>query len=605
MKSAIYAYMGVFAVVFSLTPRAARAQQFTNQAIAISQEAPGSVVLGDLPQVTEQETAKSETMRGPAMARPLHGISIQQYAAYKAQAAMVKLPARSGTVAQPLALAPVPVPAAGPAATKITAFGGLGLGCGREFPPDMALAAGPTFVLQAINGCITVMDKSGNVQAGFPKSLSSFMLVGAAAVAPPFDPRAIFDWASQRYIVSASHINGAGRSLIDVAVSQSSNPLGGWFVYHINLSGTNSIIPSSQVADFPTLGQDRRMIYVAFNAFTLPGTFNGAFMLLLNKSAMYAGASFDFFALPPAAFTVNGNELMDSLQPANVMDRTDDPRAEFVVASHNINAPGGFGCPAGCSDVAVFAISNPAFSPSSPGPEVSQVLVSTSNNYSLPPLAQQLNCATGPCLIDTGDTRVSGEAIYASGSLYAAIDTNGTGAGAGASHFLWFQIRPVLNDNDNAACTGTFQNRCPQIIAASILNEVCWACATGQGDNGTGATFYPEVQPDPEGNVLVVFNYSADDKFPSSAYATNRATQAPGTMHDSGFFLQHGLAKYELLDTSDPTNPINRWGDYTGASLDLTPGTRASFWFAGESSKSAAVYRTAIGHNAFSRPGQP
>jgi hypothetical protein len=76
-------------------------------------------------------------------------------------------------------------------------------------------------------------------------------------------------------------------------------------------------------------------------------------------------------------------------------------------------------------------------------------------------------------------------------------------------------------------------------------------------------------------------------------------------MHDSGFFLQHGLAKYELLDTSDPTNPINRWGDYTGASLDLTPGTRASFWFAGESSKSAAVYRTAIGHNAFSRPGQP
>ena len=192
--------------------------------------------------------------------------------------------------------------------------------------------------------------------------------------------------------------------------------------------------------------------------------------------------------------------------------------------------------------------------------EVSQVLVSTSNNYSLPPLAQQLNCATGPCLIDTGDTRVSGEAIYASGSLYAAIDTNGTGAGAGASHFLWFQIRPVLNDNDNAACTGTFQNRCPQIIAASILNEVCWACATGQGDNGTGATFYPEVQPDPEGNVLVVFNYSADDKFPSSAYATNRATQAPGTMHDSGFFLQHGLAKYELLDTSDPTNPINRWG---------------------------------------------
>ena len=165
-------------------------------------------------------------------------------------------------------------------------------------------------------------------------------------------------------------------------------------------------------------------------------------------------------------------------------------------------------------------------------------------------------CASGPCLIDTGDTRVSGEAIYASGSLYAALGTNGTGDGAGASHFLWFQIRPVLNDND-PQCAGNFLNQCPQIVSASILNEVCWACATGQGDNGTGATFYPEVQPDPEGNVLVVFNYSEDATFPSSAYATNRATEALGVMHDSGFFLQNGLAMYQILDT----NGINRWGD--------------------------------------------
>jgi hypothetical protein len=107
--------------------------------------------------------------------------------------------------------------------------------------------------------------------------------------------------------------------------------------------------------------------------------------------------------------------------------------------------------------------------------------------------------------------------------------------------------------------------------------------------------------------VLVVFNYSDDATFPSSAYATNRVTQATGTMHDSGFFLQSGLATYVSLDN----NGINRWGDYTAASLDLTPGARASFWFAGESSKSAAtstspaIYRTAIGHNQFSNPVQP
>ena len=52
-------------------------------------------------------------------------------------------------------------------------------------------------------------------------------------------------------------------------MSLSSNPLGGWFIYHINQSsGPNPILASGEFPDFPTLGQDRRMIYVAFNAFT-------------------------------------------------------------------------------------------------------------------------------------------------------------------------------------------------------------------------------------------------------------------------------------------------------------------------------------------------
>ncbi len=191
-----------------------------------------------------------------------------------------------------------------------------------------------------------------------------------------------------------------------MAVSQSSSPLGGWFIYHFNLTaGATPLLSTSQIADFPTLGQDRRIIYLGFNAFTVPADiFNGAFMLLLNKSAMYAGATFNFFALTPNFFTLGTNEVMDSLQPANVMDRTDNPRAEFVVTSHNINAAGGYGCATGCSDVAIFAISNPVFStnPADPGPEVSQVLVTTSDTYSLPPGAQQPQCALGDCLIDTG-----------------------------------------------------------------------------------------------------------------------------------------------------------------------------------------------------------
>jgi hypothetical protein len=102
----------------------------------------GHGVLGDLPQVTEQEA-----IRGPAIARPLRGVSIQQYAALKAQAAVRKLAAPSGAAVQPFTVTPRPKPSAGTAPTSITAFSGLGIGCGHEIPPDMALAVGPSFVL--------------------------------------------------------------------------------------------------------------------------------------------------------------------------------------------------------------------------------------------------------------------------------------------------------------------------------------------------------------------------------------------------------------------------------------------------------------------------
>src|SRR5579863_7855003 len=111
----------IFAMALTLTlaPVAARAQQSAKRAIAASQGAPDTVVLGGLPQVTEQEA-----MRGPTIARPLRGVSIQQYIALKAQAAAMKLPAPSAPAVQPFTVAQ-PKPSTGPAATSITSFGGL------------------------------------------------------------------------------------------------------------------------------------------------------------------------------------------------------------------------------------------------------------------------------------------------------------------------------------------------------------------------------------------------------------------------------------------------------------------------------------------------
>lgn len=579
----LFAAMGLAIV---LAPTAAHAVQVP-QATAASQGKPDQITLRDLPQ---RSTSGSMQLSSAAIRAPLHGVSTSEYLRMKAEAASLR-GVTHGTAA------PAGLPSA-PSSEILTphtsnAFHGVGFGCGQAYPPDMALAAGPSAVLQIVNSCVGIFSKNGTMAPGFPKSLRAFLGLGSRAF--PFDPRALYDWVSNRYIVSAVRFNDAkGVSILFVAVSKSSDPTGGWYVYHFNMVG-QKILGYNELADFPTLGQDRRGIYVSFNDFTnYPNspTFVGSVLMLLPKHKMYAGGGFHYWFDKGGALST-----LDSIQPANVMNKADNPRAEFMLSSENLSAGQ---CGGGCNKINVIAVSNPIYVDALVPPEISLVQITTDNTFYFPPSAQQPGCSSGNCLIDTGDPRISGEVTYASGSLYGALTTNGTSAGAGEAHYMWFQIKPFLNDNDNSACTGKFTDKCPQIIGAEELNEVCYGCTNGFADS-TASEYYPTVQPDPEGNVTVVYNFSSASDYPSVGYSSNRVTQLPGDMHDSGHALQAGLAQYQRLDP----NQLNRWGDYTATAIDLSPAKQPSFWFAGESSRTADKWRTAIGRNLYKKVTEP
>src|SRR5205807_3644449 len=69
---------------------------------------------------------------------------------------------------------------------------------GLDFrPSDMALAVGdtPVGVLQGVNDCLSVFDKLGNQQAGYPKATPTFF----GTTLNTSDPRAIYDWINHRY----------------------------------------------------------------------------------------------------------------------------------------------------------------------------------------------------------------------------------------------------------------------------------------------------------------------------------------------------------------------------------------------------------------------
>lgn len=145
---------------------------------------------------------------------------------------------------------------------------------GNAEKPDMALAVGderqPYRVMQVNNACIALYKPTGQGKAelkpGYPKPMSAlFSRQGIRLL----DPRAFYDWKRGRYIIvaverAANNIDSDDGSYW-IAVSKDANgdPGGDYYVYRIPMpSGGKDAFP-----DFPRLGQDKDMIYIASNKF--------------------------------------------------------------------------------------------------------------------------------------------------------------------------------------------------------------------------------------------------------------------------------------------------------------------------------------------------
>ncbi|MGB8901992.1 MAG: hypothetical protein WCC90_23320, partial [Methylocella sp.] len=283
------------------------------------------------------------------------------------------------------------------------------------------------------------------------------------------------------------------------------------------------------------------------------------------------GFSFSFF------FNLAvGGVVTDTTQPANVFSAGDDPRSEYLVTSKNIVFGGG--CTTPCNGLEVWAIHSPLSSPTLNG-----IFVATANNYSLPPNASQPG---GTNDIDTNDTRISGMAMYNAGSIYASINA----ANGSHSEAILYQIQPFVTAG--GANDG-------QIASAKILNEIV---------HGSSAfdVYYATQQPDPEGNVTYVWNFSSSTSFPSLIYSSRRAAQTVGTEPDGGIFAVAGAGFYNQGFGSPPF----RWGDYTAVApggLASAGGTGANpvMFFAGRFARSDGTWGTAIGRNGYTAITQP
>jgi hypothetical protein len=582
-------------------PAVSQVFQATAQVGQAAAGQPSVVVLGGIPQVTEKTAVIIRS-------RPETGLTDEQYNALKSQAA--NFPDPNGRSPEEGVLSPSSQFGNGgtftPGAFSTIVAQDEDLFCaggstttGILTPSDMALAVGQNHVVQAVNDCIAVYDKaSGALLPGFPKSLNRF-LGFPANVCSAFscsklvsDPRALYDFVADRWVILALFEDiSNSRGFLGLAASQTNNPTAAWNVYQIQVGATG------QCPDYPTLGQNFANdpfvggIYVGFNNFFCGPGFPrgfGAFVedqvFFLPKGPIYAGQGFGFnFGFN---FTVGGTKV-DTIHPVNVSEWGQKPRTEFAVNSFNLN----FGrCMSPCNGLVIWSFANTLQQAGSPGPKITGVVIPTPSNYNFAAQADQPSAMNS---IETLDPRISGTVQYMGGFLYPTLDS-GNG---GTSSVLGWQVQPFLDDNDGGTCTGAFTNACPAITDATIVKEFCYDCGAGH----VAGAYFGTIQPDPEGNWTMVFNFSNQNNAPGTAYTSNRVTW-PTPFHDGGLFLCQNNVFYSQ----------DRWGDYTATAIDLlnaaqpnasaggTPARNPAFWFSGMFVKNNGQWSTCIGANTFS-----
>ncbi len=448
---------------------------------------------------------------------------------------------------------------------------------GNQFsiePPDQGLCAGNGYVLESVNDLIHVYDTAGNLLRTV--DLNSFYGYAAAinrttgAFGPETtDPSCLFDVDTQRWfhvILTLDRVGTtsalAGTNHLDIAVSDSANPLGSWTIYRIPAqnNGTDGT-PDHHCArgfclgDYPHIGADASGFYVTTNEFSLFGSgFTGAQVYAMSKRALESGAaSIAVFLFDTSDPSVTPDGIPGfTVWPAQSPDGTLSGGTEFLLSSEAVFF--------GSSDrIRLWSITNTfSLDTSSPAIALTSRYLPVAA-YAIPPKSNQKpgDYPLGQCLSDTvtncwrsflaapappqplqkldsNDSRMQ-QVYYANGKLWAALDTAITLDGVNKAGIEYF----VLNPSSGVV----FQNGYVAV----------------PGNNVT----YPAVAATSSGRGVIAFTLVGDDHYPSAGYASLDAKVGAGPVHVAaeGVGPEDGFAAYKPL--SGTTR--QRWGDYGAA----------------------------------------
>jgi hypothetical protein len=496
---------------------------------------------------------------------------------------------------------------------------------GNQFslePPDQALCVGNGYTVESTNSVLRVFSSATGAALTGVQDLNTFFGYPAAidrangnAIGPNvIDPVCHYDPDNNRFVLAITTLlvdeNGDfnGKNTIDLAVSDTGDPTGGWTIYHVpaqndgtdgtpnhgcTLDGTT---PGPCFQDYPHIGGDKYGIYVTTNEYDLFGpNFNAAQVFAFSKAQLAAHpASIDVTLVEN--LNVDGSPgftVWPATSPAGQYS-SERNGTEYLMST--IAGDGSeSGNPTGTARrVGLWALTNTkSLDSATPSLGITSRLVN-SQTYVYPPKADQkpgdfplgqcINDTTTPTIFGPGcwqllfvnepahdeivstpdslDSRMQ-QTWYVNGTLWGASGTAVQVGGELKAGIAWFSVDPKINGAGKVE--GNIKRQGYVALANNNLTMPAIAMTTG----GKGA---------------IAFTILGEDYHPSAGYVTIDAKGTVGPIHvaAAGVGVDDGFTSYKAF-VGDP--PRTRWGDYGAAVTD-----GSSIWIASEYIAQSCTY---------------
>jgi hypothetical protein len=460
---------------------------------------------------------------------------------------------------------------------------------GNQFsvePPDQALCVGNGYVLESVNDVIQVYDTAGNplLNGGQAVDLNTFYGYapaiirsgpGAGQRGPSItDPVCIYNRAIGRFVhvvLTLDHVGTtaalSGDNHLDIAVSDTGNPLGTWTIYKLPAqnNGTQGT-PNHNcgngfcLGDYPHIGADANGIYLTTNEFAVFGPgFYGAQVYAIGNNVFTGGVGsavlFNTLGAGPdgAGFTV-----WPAVSPGFQFD-TDNGGTEFFLSSRAVFTDDGTS-----TSILLWKMTNTSsLNTATPSPSLALQTIAV-DEYAVPPRATQKagSLPLSDCIADTVifpncNVIVAGIASH-NNTSFGNLNSNDSRFGQVfyANGKVWGALGTAVTVGSNERAGVAYYAVNPNSGKIVIQGQA--------GFSDTDMT-YPAVGVLENGRGVIAFTLTGDNDYPSAAYASLDAKigMGPVQIAAAGAGPWDGFTSYVVFGSGRP-----RWGDYGAAAVD-------------------------------------